>query len=207
MKKLILFCIASLLILFLWFINRYSSIFLTMFVVFILYFFRDPNREINTDERLILSPADGRVLGVIEEEDLEHKKKQIKIDIFLSLLDVHVIRFPISGTISKIQYNKGSFLNALNKNAVVRNENVVLNIVNDKNQATVRMIAGFFARRIVCYRNTGEHARMGEKLGRIIFGSRVQLCIPIDKIGCLKVKEGDRVKAGLSVLGYLHFEP
>ena len=109
MKKLILFCIASLLILFLWFINRYSSIFLTMFVVFILYFFRDPNREINTDERLILSPADGRVLGVIEEEDLEHKKKQIKIDIFLSLLDVHVIRFPISGTISKIQYNKVVF--------------------------------------------------------------------------------------------------
>jgi len=169
------------------------------FVFFILYFFRDPRRVIKGNVDVILSPADGRIISS-GEANLINGQEFTRICIFLSLFDVHIIRSPIKGKVESLECNKGEFINALSKKASAKNENIIMGLRNDNNQIIVKMITGLVARRIVCYRQKQDSVGMGEKIGRIMFGSRVEIFIPNNRIDYIKVKIGDRVLAGITEL-------
>src|SRR5262245_31570764 len=162
---------------------------------FVTYFFRDPHRVFQGTDREIASPADGKVVWVRQENGQE------AISIFLSVFDVHINRAPISGLISAIEYFKGKFLIAFDERASSENERN--SITMDHNGQAVRFvqIAGLIARRIVCWRNTGESLKVGDKIGLIKFGSRVDVFLPAGSK--IYVKRGDRVVGGKTALGEL----
>lgn len=151
-------------------------------------FFRDPPRRVPDDSRLILSPADGRVVEIDDQ----------RISIFLSVFDVHVNRSPVAGRISGITYSPGSFLPAFRDKASDLNESNLIDFETERGMLAVKQIAGLIARRIRCWKSPGEQVRQGEKIGFITFGSRVDLYIPMD--ADIKVAVGDKVRGGLSVM-------
>jgi phosphatidylserine decarboxylase len=170
---------------------------------FSFWFFRDPDRFIDMEEenpRAIIAPADGKVIKVENFLDEEYRMEESQIvSIFMNVFDVHVNRYPVNGKVEYVNYRKGKFMAAWNDKASEFNEQTVIGIKSGENHITVKQIAGLVAKRIVCYSDVGDEVSQGQKLGLIKFGSRVDLILPIN---CdLKVKVGDRVKAGETVLG------
>lgn len=165
---------------------------------FCVYFFRDPQRNPQDDQRFVLSPGDGRVLAVAEENHPFFPAKVKVIRIFLSIFDVHVQHAPISGKVAKIEYRRGKFLDARDPKAAFENESNSIYIEGESKKVVVRQIAGLIARRIACQVKVGETVRIGQKLGMIRFGSQVNLYVDSELEVC--VAAGDRVTSGVSVV-------
>jgi phosphatidylserine decarboxylase len=188
----------------LWYFGvRYPALFVTLFTVFVLWFFRNPERVVPQDPLAVISPADGKII-VAEEvnEDRYLKERALKVSIFMNLFNVHVNRAPYSGKVADVIYNKGEFISANLDKASLDNEQnaVILDVGNGKKIMFVQ-IAGLIARRIVCYLKPGDPVEKGKRVGLIRFGSRLDVYLPLGST--LNVKIGDRVKAGESILGYL----
>jgi phosphatidylserine decarboxylase len=168
-------------------------------VLFFLWFFRDPTRAIPQGADLIVSPGD----GVITESNWVETKSgsRLRLSIFLSVFDVHVNRSPISGTVTVCEYRKGEFLNAMNKDSAMLNEQTLIVIDNGVYEVSFKQIAGLLARRIVCNLKVGDKVERGARMGLIKFGSRVDILMPADVD--LRVSKGDRVVGGLTVLAVL----
>jgi phosphatidylserine decarboxylase len=172
-----------------------------VFALLVFWFFRDPQRNAPAGERLFLSPADGRVVEIIETREEQFLKEQmIRVSVFLNVLNVHVNRIPCSGRIRDIAYRSGKFRMAQKHAASVENEqNAILLEDASGIKIVFVQIAGFIARRIVCWVGVSEQVRRGERFGIIRFGSRMDLYLPLSTH--LKVQVGDRVKGGLTVIG------
>jgi phosphatidylserine decarboxylase len=172
------------------------------FSLFVAYFFRNPRREIPNLQNIILSPADGRIIHVGEcEEDRFLKEKALKVSIFMSLFDVHVNRAPISGKVLERDYLPGRFFVAsVEKSSLLNEQNAVILEAEDRMRILLIQIAGFVARRIVCYAKAGDTLRKGEIFGLIRFGSRVDLYLPPAVKPIVRV--GQHVKGGESIIGY-----
>jgi phosphatidylserine decarboxylase len=164
--------------------------------ILVLNFFRDPERTIPSDPSLIVSPADGRVVQIVEEQ-LDGRLVR-RVSIFMSPLDVHVNRAPAAGTIESVVYQKGTFRMATHAEASIENEQNVFTIAGEHGPVVVKQIAGLLARRIVFWKRLGDPVRRGERVGLIKFGSRVD--VALDPRIELRVAVGDRVTAGSSVL-------
>lgn len=173
-----------------------------VFSVFNLYFFRDPERHIPADPNAILSPADGKIIQIIEVEEKDFfKSKVTRVSIFLSVFNVHINRVPISGKVDFFRYRPGSFLPAFKEKASMENEQTAIGIVNSNGKKVMfSQIAGIIARRIVCILREGHRAKAGERMGMIRFGSRVDVYFLNDSVE-LRVKVGDAVKGGESIIG------
>ncbi|MDO9535305.1 MAG: phosphatidylserine decarboxylase family protein [Bacillota bacterium] len=172
-------------------------LFLTIFIAF---FFRDPVRTSPQGENLILAPADGKIIKVekiFEPNFVEGEA--LKVSIFLSIFNVHINRSPVKGTISMIKYIPGSFFAAYKDEASLSNEKNLIGIETEEGRFLVVQIAGLIARRILCWVKMGDRVERGMRLGMIKFGSCTELYMPL-KVD-LKVREGDRVRAGETVLG------
>ena len=176
------------------------QIFSLIIFVFILWFFRNPKRNIIKNPELILSPADGKVIAIKEVDELEYfNDKKIQISIFLSPLDIHVNRYPVSGEILYSKYHKGEYLVAWHPKSSDKNERTTGVIKNKKfGEVMYRQIAGAVARRIVNYAKVSSDVEQGDDSGFIKFGSRVDLFLSKDLN--LKIKVGDKVKGGLSII-------
>lgn len=172
-------------------------------VLLLIYFFRDPNRITPRENKGIISPADGKVISIDEHfENRFLKEKVVKISIFMSLWDVHINRIPLDGKISDILYKTGKFFAAFTNKASNLNEhNAILLKTGDQRHILLIQIAGIIARRIVCRIKTGDKVTRGQKFGMICFGSRVEIYLPLDTQ--LKIKVGEYVKGGETILGYL----
>ena len=171
---------------------------------FFLWFFRDPERVVPQSPGVIVSPADGKVTDVSEVAvDGAHK---LRISIFLSVFDVHVNRSPIAGRINNVKYQTGKFLNAMNAACADCNEQNIVTVQGNGHTVVFKQIAGLLARRIVFTKKIGDSVAVGERVGLIKFGSRVDVLIT--KPGAsVAVKVGDRVKGGSSILGYFNLQP
>ena len=167
--------------------------------VVVALFFRDPPREIPRGEGLILAPADGTVVQVTPYSGDELGEKATQLSIFLSVLDVHVNRAPFPAVVERVDYRAGGFLLAWHNEASVANEQNLIVLKAPEGRLAVKQIAGFLARRIVCRVVTGQKLEVGERIGMIRFGSRVDLIVPAGAE--VYVKPGDRVKGGISVVG------
>ncbi|MEJ2586953.1 MAG: phosphatidylserine decarboxylase family protein [Deltaproteobacteria bacterium] len=177
---------------------------LCLVTLFVLFFFRDPERTCEPGEKSVLTPADGRVLEVrqITEEENPLGRPALKISIFMSLFNVHVNRMPVRGTVTEIIYTPGKFFSADLDKASRYNENnrVFLETVDSKKLLIVQ-IAGLVARRIACWIKEGDQVDKGQRFGLIRFGSRLEVFLPPDSRAA--VQKGDKVKAGLTIIGYL----
>lgn len=173
-----------------------------LLAVFITAFFRDPERIPPDEKGVILAPADGRVLLVEPLTDREAEPGAgVKLGIFMSVFNCHVNRIPVTGVIMDRQYRAGRFFAAHRERAARQNEQNALRLqIEGGGEVQVIQIAGLIARRIVCWAEKGDRLRAGERFGLIQFGSRVDLHLPPGSR--IIVKRGDRVKAGLSILGY-----
>lgn len=167
---------------------------------FAAYFFRDPHREITTDENLVVSAADGRVTR-IEKLNPEDADSPIVVSVFLSIFDVHINRSPIAGEVTNVAYSKGKFVIATREDASQINEQNALTIKNERMTIVCKQIAGVVARRIVCWKRAGDHVALGERFGLIRFGSRTDLILP--KEVEIAVKIGDKVRGGVTIIGRL----
>ena len=170
--------------------------------LFVVNFFRDPERNVPSGENSIVSPADGRVIKA--EKAFEGRllnSEAMKISIFMNVFNVHVNRAPVSGRVSRASNNPGNFLNASFDKASLENEqNMILVEAANGKRVAFCQIAGLIARRIVCYVKEGDAMTKGSRFGMIRFGSRLDVYLPLE---CrVNVKIGDKVKAGSSVLAY-----
>lgn len=169
---------------------------------FLSFFFRDPHRAIPQNENLILSPADGKIVKIAPAPQEEKNKGRTQmVSIFLSLFDVHINRSPMKGKIIELKYVPGKFLPAFKKEASKVNERNIVEIENGNNTISLHQIAGILARRVVLWKKRGEYVNLGERLGLIKFGSRIDIFLPPHVL--LRIKEGQRVKGGISILGEL----
>jgi phosphatidylserine decarboxylase len=180
-----------------WFTGAwYWGIVPALLALFFLWFFRDPQREIPAGDGLIVSPGDGLVTETVAINTPEGRRHRISI--FLSVFDVHVNRTPIGGVVSRVHYQKGLYLNAMNPQSAERNEQNLVTVRGEGIEVTFKQIAGLLARRIVFNHREGETLQRGQRIGLIKFGSRVDVILPSE--ASLRVKVGQRVKGGLSVL-------
>ena len=167
-----------------------------LLAVFFLWFFRDPRRTVPAGAGLIVSPGDGLVTETVMIATPEGSRQRISI--FLSVFDVHVNRSPIGGVLTGVRYRKGQYLNAMNPASADRNEQNVVTVRGEGIEVTFKQIAGLLARRIVFQPREGDAVERGQRVGLIKFGSRVDVLLPAE--AALRVKVGDRVKGGSSVL-------
>jgi phosphatidylserine decarboxylase len=170
--------------------------------LFVLFFFRDPERSIPAGEGLVVSPADGRVIVVKDIFEPDYLKQDVKqISIFLSVFNVHVNRVPLGGVVETVKYNPGKFHVASVDKASTLNEQTAIVIAAGAQRVLVKQIAGLIARRIVCYPKQGDAVRTGERYGLIRFGSRVDIFLP--KSAEIRVRIGDRIKGARDVIAVL----
>ncbi len=167
------------------------------------WFFRNPSRRIPDGPNLIVSPGDGRVLAVMEEEEPRFlKARAVRVSIFLSPLNVHINRTPCEGLVKAISYSPGKFLVASRTEATLQNEQTAMLIETDAGcRILCVQVAGYVARRIVCWLSEGERVERGERYGLIRFGSRMDLYVPAGTQ--VRVKAGDRVTGGETIIGVL----
>lgn len=179
---------------------RVPIVLLTIFlVVFTLNFFRDPERSVPNKSNIVVSPADGRVLfvkDVLDDKFLNSKAKMVSI--FMSPLNVHVNRIPISGKVDYVNYIKGEYIAAFEDKASERNERNEIGITSSAGKVFFTQIAGFVARRIVSDLKVGDSVNIGNRFGMIKFGSRVDIIVP--EQWQVKVKKDDNVTAGETIL-------
>ncbi len=170
-----------------------------LLAAFMAYFFRNPRRTAPAEaERIVVAPADGRVTRV-ERLDPTQAQSPVVVSIFLSVFDVHVNRAPIAGTITDMTYTKGRFVIATREDASVVNEQNALTIRGEHITVVCKQIAGVLARRIVCWKRTGDTVTLGERFGLIKFSSRTDLVLPPEVEVAVRV--GERVRGGVSVIG------
>jgi phosphatidylserine decarboxylase len=176
-----------------WHIAAYLLLFLALFV---FSFFRDPDRVIPSEPGAIVSPGDGRVV-VVQDEDYAGKPGK-RVSIFLAVWNVHVNRSPAAGRITKMEYCPGKFVAAMRASASAENEQNVFTLATDAGELVFKQIAGLIARRVVSWKKAGDTVARGERIGLVRFGSRVDLWVP--RQAEIQVKVGQRVKGGSSVL-------
>jgi len=177
--------------------------------LFCAYFFRDPPRAIPPGQRVVLCPADGKILEIVETKDPISPDPVTIVRIFLSIFNAHLQRAPMAGTVVKVKYKKGRFLDARDPKAPFENEQNRIEIEthgsdpkgSDPQVLAVIQIAGLIARRIVCWVKEGQKVEAGERIGLIRFGSQVDVVMP--KNARLRVQAGDFVTAGDTVLADL----
>jgi phosphatidylserine decarboxylase len=170
--------------------------------LFVLFFFRDPERSVPGGTGVVVSPADGKVIVVKDIYEPTYLKQDVKqISIFLSVFNVHVNRVPVEGTVELVKYNPGKFHVASVDKASLDNEQTAMVIASGKDKVLVKQIAGLIARRIVCYAKAGDTLKRGERYGLIRFGSRTDIFLPKDTE--IKVKLGDRVKGARDIIGVM----
>jgi len=175
---------------------------LTLLALWVAYFFRDPERTGERGEQLVIAPADGKIVQVAEvDEPAFLQGRAIRVSIFMNVFNVHVNRYPVSGTVGYVHYNKGKFLNAAADKASLENEQSTVGIETESHRVLVRQIAGLVARRIVTYSKVGDKVSQGDRFGLIRFGSRVDVFIPVGST--VRVKVGDLTTAGVSVIAEL----
>jgi len=177
-----------------------AAILCLMLAAFMAFFFRDPKRDSPVDDRIVVSPADGRVVAAAPVDD-RIPDSPTQISIFLSPLDVHINRSPISGEIVDLVYKPGAFHIASRDIASVENEQNVVTVRGARVTIVFRQIAGVIARRIVLWKKKGDRVAMGERVGLMKFSSRMDVILPAEVE--LLVRKGDRVVGGVSVLGRL----
>lgn len=164
-----------------------------------LNFFRDPERKPPEGDQHIVAPADGRIVVVKEVEACEYLRgRACQISIFMSPLNVHVNRNPVTGVVRHVRYVPGEFFAAFEDKASEKNEQTIIGVENLYGRVLFKQIAGFIARRIVCSLDVGDSVKAGARFGMIKFGSRVDVFVPVDAV--LKVKVGDSTVAGETVL-------
>jgi phosphatidylserine decarboxylase len=175
---------------------------LTLLAAFVFYFFRDPEREIPSEEGVVVCPGDGKIIDIREVDEPSFMEGLCqRITIFLSVFNVHVQRAPISGKVAHREYRPGEYAVAWHPKASEKNERCSLGLTAAGSRVLVRQIAGLIARRIVTYPEPGEHVERGERIGLIRFGSRVDLFIPLHwSIDCAV---GDNVSGGSTVLALI----
>ena len=175
---------------------------LTLLALWVAYFFRDPERMGERGEHLVVAPADGRVVQIGDvDEPAFMQGKATRISIFMNVFNVHVNRYPVTGTVRYVHYNPGKFLNAAADKASLENEQSTVGIQSPRHKVVVRQIAGLIARRIVTYSTLGDSATQGERFGIIRFGSRVDVFLPIGS--SIRATLGQTTVAGVSVLAEL----
>jgi phosphatidylserine decarboxylase len=173
-----------------------AGILCVLISLFCLYFFRDPEIEITKGNNLILSPCNGTVLEV------SGNGTEKVIRVFLSVLDVHLQRSPVSGKVKSVEYKPGKFLKAMETQAHIVNEQNIITIENESGRYLVKQIAGILARRCVSWVNPGDVLKSGDKIGVIKFSSQVDLHIP--KNTDVKVSRGDKVVSGVTIFATLN---
>lgn len=183
-------------------IDPYWGILPGVLTLYLMFFFRNPRRAIPADADLVVSPADGKVMGVCEVyEDQFLEANGIKVIIFLSVFDVHINRSPIRGEIRYQQYTCGRFRPAYKESVGWENERHAIGLENEKMRVLVTQIAGILARRIVSWVTLGSVLEKGQRYGLIKFGSCTELVVPPEVE--ILVKKGDKVRGGETVIGRL----
>lgn len=176
-----------------------TLVFAVGFLIFNLQFFRDPKRTLPTKQNIVISPADGKVVLI---KELEHHEfvggPAWQVCIFMSPINVHVNRVPVSGTVQHLKYIPGKFLMAFDEDSSQFNERNEIGIAHEKFNLLFTQISGFVARRIVCDLKVGQEVEIGKRFGMIKFGSRVDIFFP--KNLNLNVKEGDKTVAGETII-------
>ena len=179
---------------------KYFNYFLLSFLLFTLYFFRNPKRKPIGTSKQMVSPADGKVIQIINVDDSEIGNAK-QISIFLSIFNVHSQYVPIDSNVISSNYFPGKYLLAFNHKTSNQNEQSVTLFKNeDNNKYKIKQIAGFIARRILNYMNPNQFVIKGQRLGFIRFGSRVEIIVPRNNFDVI-VKEGDKLKANISTIG------
>jgi phosphatidylserine decarboxylase len=183
----------------------YIAMFLGVFALFIISFFRDPERIPGPcEEGAVLTPADGTILEVrrLNGEDNPLGRSAVKVSVFMSIFNVHVNRIPIGGTVEEITYHPGKFFSAnLDKASRENERNLILLKTGHAERVAFVQIAGLIARRIACWVEKGDHVSRAQRFGLIRFGSRLEVYLPADSRIAVEVRQ--KVKAGLTTIGYL----
>jgi len=176
-----------------WKLSSIVPIFLGLFV---FYFFRDPERTVPTAPGIVVSPADGHIVEIVDE--LLDSKMGHRVTIFLAVWDVHVQRAPVAGRIVDVVYRPGKFYAAWRADASRENEQNIIRVHTPGGPLVFKQIAGAIARRVVCWKREGEMVAVGERIGLIRFGSRVDVWLPMEAE--VVVKKGQKVEGGESIL-------
>jgi phosphatidylserine decarboxylase len=184
------------------FFSAWALWFFLLLLLCTLAFFRDPEREVPSDPNVIVAPADGTVMDIIELEETEVLKgKTRRVGIFLSVFDVHTNRAPIDGRVVYRQRRLGLFLDARRAECSEKNESMTWAFENPRVTIVARQITGAIARRIVAWANVGDELKKGDRFGMIRFGSRTELYLPLS--ATVLVKEGDHVAGGSTPIAQL----
>ena len=174
---------------------------LFLLAVWLLIFFRDPTRTGPRGDQYVIAPADGKIVDVrVVDEPMYLQVPATRISIFMSVFDVHVNRYPATGTVELVRYHPGRFLHAASDKASLDNEQASVALRGARGPVLVRQIAGLIARRIVTDGAAGDRATQGARMGIIRFGSRVDVFLPVAARSTVRVAVGDRVQAGATVL-------
>lgn len=178
------------------------AIVITVLALWVAYFFRDPERSGERGARIVVAPADGKLVMVAEvDEPAFIGGRATRLSIFMNVFNVHVNRYPVDGIVEYVHYNKGKFLNAAAEKSSLENEQSSVGVQSGSSRILIRQIAGLIARRIVTYSKVGESVKQGDRMGLIRFGSRVDVFLPTD--AKLRVKLGTLTTAGSTVLAEL----
>jgi phosphatidylserine decarboxylase len=182
------------------FFTTWGAILPLLLTLFMLYFFRDPDRVAPAEKDIFVAPADGKIILVrdtFESKYLNADTKQVSI--FMSPANVHVNRAPCDGRVKKVVHNKGSYFAAYRDEASVRNENIEMVLETEYGDVVVRQVAGFLARRAVCRKKEGDMLKRGERYGVIKFSSRLDIYLPQNSR--VRISNGDITKAGETIIG------
>jgi phosphatidylserine decarboxylase len=182
----------------------YAAPVLAALFIFIVAFFRDPERRVPQEPGLVVAPADGTVVDVAETDEPRVGGRALRIGIFMSLVSVHVNRSPCSGRVESVDHRPGRFLNAMDPAASTENESAAIVLADADGRGgrlLVRQVAGLIARRIVTAAAPGDRLERGQRIGMIKFGSRAEVYVPAGNGFEVLVAPGQHVKAGETVLG------
>ena len=175
---------------------------LTLVAIWVAYFFRDPERVGERGERLVIAPADGKVVMITDvDEPSFMRERSVRISIFMNVFNVHVNRYPVTGTVRYVERKAGRFMNAAAEQSSMENEQTSIGLETRTSRVLVRQIAGLIARRIATYAVQGQQVQQGDRMGLIRFGSRVDVFLPAGST--VRVKTGDVTYAGVTVVGEL----
>ena len=177
------------------------SVPLWLVAVFVIQFFRDPPREVPQQANAVLAPADGRIVKVEKARDPYTSRDALLVSVFMNVFNVHSNRSPVDGTVERIEYSRGKFINADLDKASTENERNAIVLKLDGERITVVQVAGLIARRILCYAKAGDHLARGQRYGFIRFGSRVDVYLPLSARP--RVAVGDRVAATTTIVAEL----
>jgi phosphatidylserine decarboxylase len=175
---------------------RLTAAVLLLICAAVAFFFRDPERLPPAEAGVVVSPADGRVMEITDE--VLQGRPGRRISIFLSIWDVHVNRSPMAGRVREVEYRTGRFYNAMRSRASVENEQNIIHLQTERGEMVFKQIAGAIARRVVCWKAPGDTVKLGERIGLIRFGSRMDVWLPSDAE--ILARPGQHVAGGVSVL-------